>query len=1801
MAENVYDSIKPLISSILDKIATDKNITDECNSVFAKLSYDKSNLTAEHYFGQNKKYSKFEEIMEKMFYDEPSSKNDYNNYSILNKDETIKRSNIEKIKTEKDKYYRLCNANYLELISLTIENAFIVKSNFNSNGVTEKVYLEDVLNKSFGITLDKVKKCDKTDKEIAKNFISTLTKNRLFFKILTTISYDDFKNAFESIEKTIKNFRELLTIKPSMDRFFNYLDKTKISNDYKADKIKKDIINNNLKKYDINENNKIGLDLKANDLNIQKIKLALPKINKLLEYLGEDSLNSEAIELEKKFNLINKIKSLLKAKDLDLDVLKSINDTLINLYKHELETILDYTSDIFYNKDLEATINKKQIEVKNESLINEYVLELCYHLPDRELLNTIKVYISTIEVIRDIILEIKKSLTEKLNFLENEEYLLRSKFLKKIYNNFMELVSKETIFSSEKSEKSEKTEKTEKTEDENRKLLVLTLDKIFKNLTFEVFITEGLTKKLIEKYIIKNKLYFTDNGIKKLDKLKSEYDKLILKIEFLKAGYSDNYKSLLKQSNLRLALKGISIFGLNVGVSLFEGTRFDAKKVLAADELKSKMDELRPIFQKARPSLDLDSEVGQKLLRTFAKKELDKDNKLGLWNIVRLVNPFSSSSRSLGRENIKSWWSNKVKSSSTAHTVTQTFTAFGALASALKNIATLDAKSFTKNIWKATTSIFSAIFLPPENVRQKMRAMKDEAKRTKKKQKEELKRIKGVKKFLDKSLGKEESNFSDLSISEATKNVFSTTADKFADFFSDNEDSNLSGNEKSGIMSSIKNIFGMFSSKAAEQIKKDLSVTDKSDSNNSNTTNSKPKKGISGNLKDLMLTSKLSWFATMSSKLFEAGVETAGGNSKEDKEFKKETLGFGRTITDYLRKFWDSYSKKETRKAPNFEDKKDNNIYIGNSETLKNPEVKKEPWWKKLLGLLPFMLPFLGKLLSSILGFFGIDSKKVFRFLRFLFKFSWGVIKTSFKILRWIGKHCWKALKWFFTDGLKKIKWLFNSIAEVSGKIIRFLGLDKILNSIINFFKNPIKSVGDIFGKLLKGSAGFLSSLKNFVIDIVGGAIKLFVDGLVKVGVLSGEIAKSVIKGLGIKSLNKSFFNSELQASEEAVKNATKNAKKLDFTKTKDLSFGEKVLATLNKIVESIGSFLKGAFDLLAKMWSIAIDFIKNPSWESFKKAGVEIIKAVKGSFTDALSYLKSAYENFKGVTASFIKTCIENARNTYEAVKNKAAQCWNTFKSLTNPKALFSKLMSFVQLLLSPSSVKGTFKAMKAIPLVNIIAAAGFALYYLSQGKWVAAVCEIIAVLITVFSGGIACAVSIALSLSSEKIQEAYDEWTKKAEDDKKRVYAVGDKNEKNFTETAKEGAEESDNFQKDLNNITPEKILDLFKTVDVNDIQTSDTVLNDIYGSDYSSLSDENIKQKIADKNNFDSTGLNGNSADSKADFVSNTVKNVTNNTIDYNNINNINASVTNVDFGFDTGDNPYKITKIGNDNAYVFGKPEGSNVAAYSFRKQGVVIENPDGTYEVRTGGTKAWRNNNPGNIRFSKWMWRNTKPIGVDYNGFLIYRTQDEGQRAIGFLLKNSGKYKNKTIPNAIETYAPRNENNTDAYIRHVKRAFLNANLGDVESRTISSLNRMEMDLLVGAIKSKEGNMAGSVKTSTKENLSSEINSSYNEVANTYTNKAPSYSTPSTPSTSVSSVNGAKGSVSATGNSGDVLTNKAPQNQVSEANILTTQALIEKQKELVKTISELKADLDLVKKDNQTGDFKLFNGFISWYEM
>ena len=86
--------------------------------------------------------------------------------------------------------------------------------------------------------------------------------------------------------------------------------------------------------------------------------------------------------------------------------------------------------------------------------------------------------------------------------------------------------------------------------------------------------------------------------------------------------------------------------------------------------------------------------------------------------------------------------------------------------------------------------------------------------------------------------------------------------------------------------------------------------------------------------------------------------------------------------------------------------------------------------------------------------------------------------------------------------------------------------------------------------------------------------------------------------------------------------------------------------------------------------------------------------------------------------------------------------------------------------------------------------------------------------------------------------------------------------------------------------------------------------------------------------------------------------------------------------------------------------------------------------------RRGGTIAWRNNNPGCIRYSA----NAVSMGAvgHANGFAVFPDETTGMRAIETLLK-SENYRHLTITNAITKYAPPHENNTTAYIDNVCRA------------------------------------------------------------------------------------------------------------------------------------------------------------------
>lgn len=94
---------------------------------------------------------------------------------------------------------------------------------------------------------------------------------------------------------------------------------------------------------------------------------------------------------------------------------------------------------------------------------------------------------------------------------------------------------------------------------------------------------------------------------------------------------------------------------------------------------------------------------------------------------------------------------------------------------------------------------------------------------------------------------------------------------------------------------------------------------------------------------------------------------------------------------------------------------------------------------------------------------------------------------------------------------------------------------------------------------------------------------------------------------------------------------------------------------------------------------------------------------------------------------------------------------------------------------------------------------------------------------------------------------------------------------------------------------------------------------------------------------------------------------------------------------------------------------------------------------GTY-MALKNTRGFRNNNPGNLRWSgAFTWQGQ--VGQDPEGYVIFDTMENGVRA---MTKNLRTYMGRgtdTIREIITRYAPSHENPTNAYI-----SFLATKLG-----------------------------------------------------------------------------------------------------------------------------------------------------------
>jgi hypothetical protein len=127
----------------------------------------------------------------------------------------------------------------------------------------------------------------------------------------------------------------------------------------------------------------------------------------------------------------------------------------------------------------------------------------------------------------------------------------------------------------------------------------------------------------------------------------------------------------------------------------------------------------------------------------------------------------------------------------------------------------------------------------------------------------------------------------------------------------------------------------------------------------------------------------------------------------------------------------------------------------------------------------------------------------------------------------------------------------------------------------------------------------------------------------------------------------------------------------------------------------------------------------------------------------------------------------------------------------------------------------------------------------------------------------------------------------------------------------------------------------------------------------------------------------------------------------------------------------------------------------------------VELNNGTIEKRSGpGSRASRNNNPGNLEASPWTQSQPGYIGTD-GRFGVFDTLENGLAAQRNLL-STDKYQNKTISEAITSYAPEFENDTPGYTKAVADG-----VGVSPDTRLSELSPEQMDKFYESTHKVEG--------------------------------------------------------------------------------------------------------------------------------
>jgi hypothetical protein len=133
--------------------------------------------------------------------------------------------------------------------------------------------------------------------------------------------------------------------------------------------------------------------------------------------------------------------------------------------------------------------------------------------------------------------------------------------------------------------------------------------------------------------------------------------------------------------------------------------------------------------------------------------------------------------------------------------------------------------------------------------------------------------------------------------------------------------------------------------------------------------------------------------------------------------------------------------------------------------------------------------------------------------------------------------------------------------------------------------------------------------------------------------------------------------------------------------------------------------------------------------------------------------------------------------------------------------------------------------------------------------------------------------------------------------------------------------------------------------------------------------------------------------------------------------------------------------------------------------------LVVERPDGSIEKLTGALN-WRQNNPGNLEYGKFA-KSMGAIGAGGPGnrFAIFPSYEAGVAAQKKLIFESSKYKNLTLLQMINKYAPPSENNTQAYYNAILAA------GGGTNKRMSEYSAEQQEAIARSMHKQEGFKAG----------------------------------------------------------------------------------------------------------------------------